>query len=127
MEHHGHVVLGQDDVLLDEVRPQRVGVSLGDQGVLREVPAGAAVGDHDGTRWLREGGQDGSQEQDGQGTRAHRGKGQGAELALRWRSVSALKAIVSTQQTIIVPKTPPQPQWSAIQPTPAPAIAEPKT
>jgi hypothetical protein len=41
--------------------------------------------------------------------------------------VIALNAIVITQQTTIVAKTPVQPQWSAIQPTPLPAIAEPKT
>jgi len=41
--------------------------------------------------------------------------------------VSALKNIVSRQQATIVMNTPFQPQWSAIHPTPVPAIAEPKT
>lgn len=48
-------------------------------------------------------------------------------LVVRWPSVSALNVIVIRQQTTIVVNTPPQPNWSAIQPTPAPAIAEPKT
>jgi hypothetical protein len=39
--------------------------------------------------------------------------------------VSETNAIAITQQTIMVANTPPQPQWSAIQPTPVPAIAEP--
>ena len=43
------------------------------------------------------------------------------------RRVRALKAMVSRQQTIMVPNTPDQPQRSAIQPTPVPAMAEPKT
>jgi hypothetical protein len=43
------------------------------------------------------------------------------------RRVRALKAMVSRQQAIMVPKTPDQPQRSAIQPTPVPAMAEPKT
>ena len=40
-------------------------------------------------------------------------------------SVSDTNPIAITQQKIIVVNTPPQPQWSAIQPTPVPAIAEP--
>jgi hypothetical protein len=39
----------------------------------------------------------------------------------------ALKTIVRTQQATIVMNTPFQPQWSAIQPTPVPATADPKT
>ena len=35
--------------------------------------------------------------------------------------------MVSTQHATIVTNTPFQPQWSAIQPTPVPAIAEPNT
>ena len=42
-------------------------------------------------------------------------------------SVMALKTIVRMQHTIIVTNTPLQPQWSAIQPTPVPAMADPKT
>ncbi len=42
-------------------------------------------------------------------------------------SVIALNAIVSTQHATIVTNTPFQPQRSAIQPTPVPAIADPKT
>jgi hypothetical protein len=42
-------------------------------------------------------------------------------------SVIATNTIVSTQQATIVMNTPFQPQWSAIQPTPVPAIAEPNT
>ncbi len=41
-------------------------------------------------------------------------------------SVSDTNAIAITQQKIIVANTPSQPQWSAIQPTPVPAMAEPK-
>ena len=48
-------------------------------------------------------------------------------LVAVWPRVIALNAIVRTQQTTIVMKTPFQPQWSAIQPTPVPAIADPKT
>lgn len=48
-------------------------------------------------------------------------------LVVLWPSVMATKAIVSTQQTTIVMNTPFQPQWSAIQPTPVPAMAEPNT
>jgi hypothetical protein len=48
-------------------------------------------------------------------------------LCVRWPSVSALQAIVSRQQAIMVANTPPQPQRSAIQPTPVPAIDEPNT
>ena len=114
-------------VLLEEVRPQCVGVGLRGEGVLGQVAARAAVGDHEGPRRLGEDGRGEREEQGKQGTRAHRETGQAAELALRWRSVSALKAIVSTQHTIIVPNTPPQPHWSAIQPTPVPAMAEPNT
>jgi hypothetical protein len=48
-------------------------------------------------------------------------------LVAVWPRVIALNAIVSTQHTTIVTKTPFQPQWSAIQPTPVPATAEPNT
>jgi len=41
--------------------------------------------------------------------------------------VRALKNMVSRQQATMVANTPPQPQRSAIQPTPVPAIAEPNT
>ena len=43
------------------------------------------------------------------------------ELSALWRSVSALKAIVSRQQATMVMNTPFQLQRSAIQPTPVPA------
>ena len=42
-------------------------------------------------------------------------------------AVIALNAIVNRQHTTIVTKTPAQPKRSAIQPTPDPAIADPKT
>src|SRR3954463_11751771 len=48
-------------------------------------------------------------------------------FSARAPSVNALQPIVSRQQTTIVTKTPFQPDRSAIQPTPEPAIAEPKT
>ena len=57
----------------------------------------------------------------------HSFHGDASLLSALCPSVRALKTIVSTQHTIIVLNTPPQPQWSAIQPTPVPAIAEPKT
>ena len=47
VQHHGHGVLREHDVLLDEVGTLRVGQRLPRQRVLRQVAAGAAVGDHD--------------------------------------------------------------------------------
>ena len=50
------------------------------------------------------------------------------ELVVREeRMVREQKAMVRRQQRAMVMKTPCQPQWSAIQPTPEPAMAEPKT
>ena len=69
VEHHGDVVLGQDDILLDEIRPQRVGVGLGDQRVFGKVSARAAVGDHEGPRRLGKRGENGGEQQEGNGTR----------------------------------------------------------
>ena len=56
-----------------------------------------------------------------------RGPAQRDSLVALWARVIALNTIVRTQQTTIVMNTPFQPQRSAIQPTPVPAIAEPKT
>ena len=51
VEDDGHVVAGQDDVLLQVVRAEAVGEDLGGHAVFGQVAAGAAVRNDDRPAW----------------------------------------------------------------------------
>ncbi len=104
---------------------ETVSQGFGLERVLGQIAARAAVRDDEGAGGF-------GAEVEGRGEGERRGDqewfhGEIELLFVRLPRVIALNTIVSRQQTIMVPKTPPQPQWSAIQPTPVPAIAEPNT
>ena len=99
MQHHGHVILAQHDILLDELRPHRMRHDLRLPRVLRHIPAGPAM--RDGERLC------GCGDDEKKWNQCFH---EAEELSALCPSVRALKSIVRTQQMHMVMITPPQPQ-----------------
>ena len=49
MQHDGDTIASQHDILLEIIRPDRMGVGLRLEGMLGQIPRGSAVSDHDRT------------------------------------------------------------------------------
>ena len=123
----GDVVLRKNAVRLDEVHAHLIGHRDALKGMFRKITTGTAVCDDDlslgrlcfSLLLKRSVGQEYGYPDSGEED-VHN------VVAFPFK-VNALKKMVRMQQTAITEKTPFQPNLSAIAPTPAPAIDEPKT